>query len=455
MGRYALGTMIAVLALFLAPAAAPEFTVTAGGAPISLHECEGGHFGRFTVGKPLEVSIQTAFDTRWADVRPLSAGIKPKIENGVVRFTVAKPVPLTIEFNGEWKKVLHLFADPPEKTKPPANARVFAAGVHDAGVIELKDGETLYLAEGAWVKGQVRARNVRDIAIHGRGVLDGTDQPRSNMVFFEGVSNAVIEGVTVFHSKTWTVHIRNSEGIRIDGLKILNYQTGTDGIDLVATSRVMVENTFVRANDDCVVVKTFNGAGKGPDVRDITVRKSVFWNMPWGNAIEIGFELRAARVEKILFDDIDIIRVERGAALSIHNGDAAVVEDVEFRNIRIEDAQHKLIDLAVVYGQYGADRPPQDQRAARYMRGAWDGVLRFPPEEAAERARFRGQIRNIRFKNIHVVDGKFAFSVIAGFDADHTVENVTIEGLIVHGRPVRRAEDARLSVAHARGVAVR
>lgn len=447
--------MIAVLALFLAPPAVPEFTVTAGGASVSLHEFEGGHFGRFTLAKPVEVSIQTAFDARWVDVRPLSAGIRPTIENGVVRFTVAKPVPLTVEFNGEWKKVLHLFADPPETVKPPANARVFAAGIHEAGVIELKDGETLYLAEGAWVKGQVRARNAQNIAIRGRGVLDGTDQPRGNMIFLEGVRNALIEGVTVFHSKTWTVHVRSSEDIRIDGLKILNYQTGTDGIDLVSTSRAVVENTFVRANDDCVVVKTFGGAGKAPDVRDITVRKSVFWNMPWGNAIEIGFELRADRVEKILFDDIDIIRVERGAALSIHNGDAAVVEDIEFRNIRIEDAHHKLIDLAVVYGQYGADRPPQDQRAARYMRGAWDGVLRYPPEEAAERAKFRGQIRNIRFKNIQVVDGKFAFSVIAGFDDSHAVENVTIEGLTVHGRPVRRIGDARLSVSHSRGVVVR
>lgn len=445
-------------ALFLLQSAQmPEFTVHVNGAPIALHEFAGGAFGHAALDKPADVEIRTAFDVRWADVRPRSLGVQPSIDDthSVVRFRLARPAPITVEFNGEWKKVLHLFFDAPEKNPPAqgdSNVRYFGSGVHEAGVIELKDGETLYLAPGAWVKGVVKSTGTKNVSILGRGVLDATDQPRSNMILLDKTEGARIEGITLFNSKTWTAHLRGANGTRIDGLKILNYNTGTDGIDIVSSSDVVIENVFVRANDDCVVVKTRNNI----DVRDITVRKAVFWNMPWGNTVEVGFELVASRVERIRFEDIDIIRTERGAALSIHNGDAAEVRDVVFENIRVENALHKLIDLAVVYGQYGADRPKsQEERTKRYMRGAWDGVLRCPPEEMAECAKFRGTIRDITFRNIDVVEGALPFSVIAGFDANHAVEGVRIENLRHQGRRIRNAAEAKLSLQHAKGITVR
>jgi hypothetical protein len=443
--------------LLLQSTPAPDFAVRANGKPVPLHEFGGGAFGHVEIDKPVDVEIRTAFDVRWADVRPRSLGIQPSIgeTHDVVRFRLSRPAPVTVEFNGEWKKVLHLFADAPEKNPPSqtgANVRYFGAGVHEAGVIELKDGETLYLAPGAWVKGVARSTGTKSVVIRGRGVLDGTDQPRANMILLDKTQNARIEGITLFNSKTWTAHLRSANGTRIEGLKILNYNTGTDGIDIVSSSDVMVENVFVRANDDCVVVKTRNDI----DVRDITVRKAVFWNMPWGNAVEVGFELVAARVERIRFEDIDIIRTERGAALSIHNGDRAEVRDIVFENIRIENALHKLIDLAVVYGQYGADRPKSpEERTRRYMRGAWDGVLRCPSGELAECAKHRGTISGITFRDIDVVEGALPFSVIAGFDASHGVEDVRIENLRHEGRRIRDAAGAKLSIQHAKRVTVR
>jgi hypothetical protein len=62
-------------------------------------------------------------------------------------------------------------------------------------------------------------------------------------------------------------------------------------------------------------------------------------------------------VRDLRFLNSDIIHVERGAALSIHQGDDAEVRDVLFEDIRVEDARHKLVDLAVFYSQYSVDRP--------------------------------------------------------------------------------------------------
>jgi len=220
------------------------------------------------------------------------------------------------------------------------------------------------------------------------------------------------------------------------------------------------DGVFLMNNDDNVVIKTWGGtdkyprhAEKGPDVMNIRVLNSVIWNMAWGNALEIGFELRADRISDILFKNLDLIHVERGAALSIHNGDFAAVENIRFEDIRVENARHKLIDLAVFLSQYSTDRPSDpDERRRRYMNGAWDGVLKVAAGDSAKHAPFRGRIRNILFKNISVVDGAVPFSILSGFDSGHRVENIVIENLMFHGKKIRDAEEGKCFIGNAEGV---
>jgi hypothetical protein len=448
-----------LLSWMLQAPAPPLFEITAGGKRVELHDFPGGVFGQVEIARPTEVEVRARFDIRWVDVRPRSAGIKPAIasDHASFRFRMDRPVPLTIEFNGDWKRVIHLFGNPPERNPPKADAphvRYFGPGAHDPGLIELRDNETLYLAEGAWVKGMVASVGSRNIAIGGRGVLDGSGLPRRNMIYLEGAENARVEGITIVNSQTWTFNARRSNGLRVDGIRILNGRgpCSTDGIDLVSSSDALVENVFIRTNDDNVVVKNIDDR----EVHDITVRKAVFWNEPCGNAIEIGFELRSAPIRKILFQDIDIIRVERGAAISIHNGDSSTVEDVTFDNIRVEDARHKLIDFAIVYGQYGPDRPADRAEIAARMDpgGAWDGVLRCSPEQKAALGKGRGRLRNIVVRNMQVLES-LPFSVLSGWDQEHAVENVTVEGMTHQGRAIRNAVDGKFSVDHAPGLKFR
>lgn len=472
-----------LLSSMLQTSAPPLFEVTAAGASVELHDFPGGVFGQVEIARPTEIEVRARFDIRWVDIRPKSAGITPVIapDHERFHFRLDRPIPLTIEFNGDWQRVIHLFGNPPEKDPPKPdtpNVRYFGPGVHEPGLIELRDNETLYLAAGAWVKGIVAAVGSRNIAILGRGVLDGSGVPRRrqatkqqeaqpappatavnygnrrNMIYFEGADNARVEGITIVNSQTWTFNARRSNGLRVDGIRILNGHgpCSTDGIDLVSSSDALVENVFIRTNDDNVVVKNLDDR----EVHDITVRKAVLWNEPCGNALEIGFELRSAPIRKILFQDIDIIRVERGSAISIHNGDSSTVEDITFDNIRVEDARHKLIDFALLYGQYGPDRPAdRAEIPARMDRGgAWDGVLRCTPEQKAALANGRGHIRNILVKNMQVLEF-LPFSVLSGWDQDHAVENVIIEGLSYQGRPIRNVVDGKFSVDNAPGLTFR
>lgn len=85
------------------------------------------------------------------------------------------------------------------------------------------------------------------------------------------------------------------------------------------------------------------------------MQNAVFWNALWGNGLEIGFELNGAAVKNITFRNNDIIHVESGAALSIHNAGNSVVSNIVFDDIRIEDARQKLFDFAVFCSRYSED----------------------------------------------------------------------------------------------------
>lgn len=458
------------------PMPPPIFELRVGSERIAIHDLNAAAFGQFELTRPVEVSIRTEYDVRWVDIRPRSARIEAVIsaDHGTIRFTVTKPVALTIEFNGDWKRAVHLFATPPEKSPPATDApkvRRFGPGVHEVGEIVLQDGESVYLEKGSWVKGHIKAVKAKNITISGRGVLDGDfvvpeppptekkAQPYGNvrsMIRFEDVQDARIEGITIVNSKTWTVLLRRSKGIRVSGIHILNAGSPctTDGIDVVSSSDVVIEDVFIRTNDDNIAVKNLDSAER---ISDITVRRAVFWNEKCGNAIEIGFELRTGVLENIRFEDIDIIRVERGAAISIHNGDAATVKNVVFDNLRVEDARHKLIDFAIVWGAYGKDRPAsrEDRQKMSDRGGAWDAVLRAAPDVRKEQAEYRGHVENITVRNLHVVEGAHPFSVIAGYDEAHVVKGVTIENLRVGEKRIRTEKEAKLSKEFAPGLRLR
>ena len=449
----------------------PLFSASVSGRAIELHEFEQGSFGMFELTSPAEVEIRPDFDVRWVDIRPKSRAIKPIVgaDHKSVRFEMNEPGAVTVEFNDDLGHVVHLFGYAPQKDTPKPgtpNVRYFGPGIHEPGLIDLHDGEILYLAPGAWVKGNVRSIGTKDVVIRGRGVLDGSDVEKErasdrspgshNMIYLDRTQNAKIEGITIFNSVNWTVFVRSSTGTRIDGVNILNPSNnyGNDGFDIVSSSDVLVENTFVRTNDDCVVVKNLDDV----EVQNVLVRHSVFWNMATGgNGIETGFELRNHPVHDLRFEDVDLIHVQRGSAISIHNGDSAVVENIIFDNIRVEDVRRKLIDIAVVYAQYGADRPKDEEENRRRIDrgGAWDGILTYTPEQKPALSNLRGHIRNITIKDVHVIEGPLPYSVISGFDDEHAVDGVVVEGLQYQGQHIRNAGECKLVTQHARGVSFR
>jgi hypothetical protein len=418
---------------------------------------------------PVTVEIECGQDVKWVDVRPLSAGIKPRLVDHKIVFSIPSPGNFSIEINGKPNHPLFLFANPPEVKPDPSNPEVifFEAGkIHRAGIIRPKSNQQIFIEGGAIVTGAVSATGVENVKISGHGILDGSfnnqlsNREMSTMFTAEGgytvpgkyqrfielidSKNLVIEGLILNNSTTWQVVPINCDNVVISGLKLISDNPSDDGIDIVRSRKVRVSDCFIRTKDDCVAIKAHLDYPESVTVDDVLVEKCVFWNAAWGNGLEIGFELHSAEISNITFRDCDVIHVESGAVFSIHNSEKATVRNVLYDHIRIEDARHKLVDLAIFRSKYCTD----GSRDAEYieqntLHGAWDGVLAVPPDQKAYHAQFRGKIENIRFNHI-CIQGIFPFSIIAGYDREHQVKNVTFSHIYVCGKKIDSIEGMKI-----------
>ncbi len=448
-----------------------EYDVTVNGkkafvyaSPVPAAYCS------FEMNGPVDVIIKAARDVKWVDVRPFSAGVKATFRDSIIRLRLTKPQQVSIELNGSIKTPLFLFANAPEKAKTARNQPnviFFEAGkIHYPGIINLQSNQTVYVEGGAVVVGVIKAKNAKNIKILGRGVFDGTYNNRLNdsllkqlkdtaalkmmkgsyhrFLEFVDCENVTVEDITLHNSTSWQVVPINCTNVIISHVKIVSDQASDDGIDVVRSKNVHIRNSFIRTKDDNVVIKAHMNYPADVPVDGVLVEDCIFWNALWGNALEIGFELNAAEVKNIVFRNCDVIHVEAGAVISIHNAGTGHVKNVTFENIRIEDARQKLFDLAIFRSQYSGDGTHDpDEHKRMYLNGAWDGVLAVPAGQKTYHANFRGRISDVVLKNIQVVDGLFPYSIFYGFDEEHNVSNVTIENLSVGGRKIRQLAKAK------------
>ncbi len=436
------------LTIYPAPtgvAEAADIRITANGREVFACNCPKAAFATFAFVGEVTVAItrQAPFDS--VVIRPLSKAITPAVDEQTVSFTLTEPANVSVEFDGDIARPVFIFAGPPEAAAPdPNDARVhyFEGGtIHQAGIIELKSNETVYLAGGAVVRGQIRATGASNIRILGPGMLDATDNGGGHMIDLVECDGIEIADITVFGSGEWNVVPTKSRNVHIDNIKIVSWWGASDGIDVVSCEGVLIENCFIRNEDDCVVIKAHDGV----DVRDVLVRQCVFWNGMPGNGMEIGFDLRAETIREIVFTDCDIIHVEEGGVLTIHNGDTAMVEDILFDDIRVEDARGRLIEIQVGLSVWSVDCPEQYRPRFKDPDYKWIGSWLIPSPDTMETyALGRGNIRNVTFRNINVTGESLPESLIMSYDEAHGVQNVVIDNLRFNGQAVSDLDSANI-----------
>ena len=451
---------------------AKDFVVTVNGRETFVYDSPVGAFVVFGASAAVEVKIKlTDLDVKHVDVRPLQHGITPAIFASTVTVQVPVAASLSVEFNGNLKRPLFIFANVPGGQKPdPASpgVRYFRGGsVYSVGEVELKDNDEVYVEGGAIVKGSFRATGARNVVIHGPGIIDGTGvrgeedyrvavknyRHWRNLVHFVDSERVRVEDVVLFNSNTWNIVPDRSSHVTIDRVKILCGNPSDDGIDILQSSDVTIRNSFIRSKDDCIAIKSLFETHPEKRTARVRVEDCVFWSAEWGNALEIGFETLSPVIEDVAFRNCSVIHKEGGAVFSIHNTDYASVKNIRYENIEVEDAHDKLIDLGIFVSLFSKDNPydVDEFRQSHSLPGVWNNALRIPPGQEKFFSAGRGQIGNISFDGIRV-HGNFPFSVINGYDDDHLVNGVSIRNFEVNGQAIERVEDAKLYLKFSGGI---
>ena len=381
-----------------------------------------GAFAYFDLQNSATIKVTVPSKITTAKILPSSLGIIPVIRGNSISFPAKSPSNLTIEINGEWIRSLHIFINPPEVNIPSPddpNVIYFGPGIHEITHLVVGDNKTLYIAGGAVVRAIIRPDEEfrisgysglrtysssiqlqgKNIIVRGRGIIDasGCTTHSRNMLMVRG-SNITIEGIILRDAPTWTVPVRESDNVTIDNIKLIGYRANADGIDICNSQNVTVKNCFIRTLDDLIVIKTPRG-GKS-DVKHIVAKNCVLWNQV-AHALSIGAEI-TKDINDVLFTDCDIIHDQgREWSLRVYHTDAALVSDVRFENIRIEESI-KFISLWINKAVWTSD---QD----------------------------RGHINGISFRNIHASGTPLSVE-LKGFDEGHTVENVVFQDVTLNGK---------------------
>ncbi|GLX71516.1 glycosyl hydrolase family 28 protein [Paenibacillus glycanilyticus] len=415
---------------------AKEVSVTVNGRLVDVLRTNVAYFAPVTYSGSAVVEIEAAAPIRSVAISPLKLNIPVEVSGNTARFTLEDNRYLHLKIEGI---SLPLFFYGNEEQAYDGKATLYFKGgqVYEIGELVLQDNESIYIEDGAIVKGSVRASGASNIKIYGNGVLDGsyfhgTRDYRTILLY--DCSNVEIRDIIMVEPPCWMIMLANCRHVHIDRIKQIGEVVSSDGIDIVGCQHVLIENCILRNNDDCVVIKAFDWSENpdspmlyaAKDVHGIEVRSCVFVNGPSGNAVEIGHELTIDEVRDVKFHDIDIVSVNGyGAALSIHVGDRATVRDIVFENIRIEHYYDKLIDFRVMRSMYNTDNE-------------------------------RGRIQDILLKDIEVVSSLYnpgySISVIGGYDAEHPVERVTFDNFKLGGRKIMDGNELDLFVKEARDI---
>lgn len=432
---------------------------------------ELAYFARLAADGPVAFCYTPKRPFSVCTIRPLSARVVPTVKDGVVTFTLPHAGGYTVELDGT-HNALHLFVDPPlgySVSRDAKGVHYFGPGVHRVGVLQLKDDETVYIDEGAVVYGCIHGTGVHRVRILGRGILDNSENVeeilfkvaklgdgsvdvrnsrRKHTIHLVNSSDIEIEGITIRDSLCYNVACFGCTNTSVKNCKIIgSWRYNTDGIDLHNCRKAHVAGCFLRTYDDSLCAKGHSGYVL--DVcEDLVFENCVIWN-DWGKALEIGAETRAEHLRNIVFRNCDVIHVT-GPAMDIMNVDYGRVHDVLFENIRVE--YDPVIQRPAIQKNDEARFVPDPKSA--YMPLAFCFNIQ-KHREYSEGLQRRGYIYDITLRNIRIHAERMPSSVIYGYNEEHTVSNITVDGLFLGDRRMTTLQDAQIHIGkHARNVKI-
>jgi hypothetical protein len=257
-------------------------------------------------------------------------------------------------------------------------------GEYTVGTIQLKDNVTLNIEAGATLflsqlkedytdgsRTMIYAENAKNIAVTGRGTLDGLAQYdfaemrgvdpeivkeielakaagielrryyrkasalNAYMFIINDCTNFSLTDVTIINTPLWNVRLNDCNRVFVRGVYIysdLEKGVNSDGIDIVSTSNVTISDSVIVTGDDSIVIKTIprNGKKANPS-ENITVTNCILSSS--STPLMIGTETHAD-IKHVVFNNCVIRNSNKGFGINVQDG--ATVSNIIFSNLTIE-----------------------------------------------------------------------------------------------------------------------
>lgn len=377
-------------------------------------EMEDLNVAGFSCSGPVTIRIKAREKIDTFTIRPLSCNIKAKGDGTELTFTITGPRKLYIEINN--LPHLAIFANPlevnPQKKGDPG-VIYYGPGVHNPGRIDLVSNMTMYIAGGAIVNTDIYGRNLKNVTIAGRGIIQGK-------IEITGSSNFNVSGVFIRNTKGWTNTLTDCHNCSYRNVKVFSYEAvySVDGIDPVSCTNFTIDDCFMRCRDDCVAIKSTDPKLK---VDSIFVSNCVMVGWACSDGVTIGYELNGGPVENIQVKNCDILyargdgRTGGHSAFSIVCDGPAMVKNILFEDIRVEEhVEFKNLELIVTDGTlYGTDPP--------------------------------GHINGVILRNIQWANGTKPL-IINGYSPDNLAEDIVFDKCKVGGKSLGSINDADIRI---------
>ena len=249
----------------------------------------------------------------------------------------------------------------------------------------------------------IYARGAENIAITGRGVIDGNArrefqgwamgvshlqdkaQERSRQMGAAGTPlaerqfgagsylrpsmiqpyecrNVLIEGVTIKDAPFWVIHPTFCTNVTVRGVTVDSLLINNDGCDPDSCTDVLIENCRFHTGDDGVALKAGRDADAWRDGRvtqNVVIRNCVFQSKI--NALCIGSEMSAG-VRHVFMEDC---RVEEGESCIYFKSNAdrgGFIENVRVRRVQIGQSRAGVVRFETNYHSYRGGKAPTAYR---------------------------------------------------------------------------------------------
>lgn len=362
---------------------------------------------KFEFEGKVEVAVTSKHrDIQSFKVRPLSFGIDARQEGRTITFILDCPRYLSVEVNGDIFNNLQLFADnileiPNVKKR---DLIYFGPGYHvlEKDSLYVPSGKTVFIDNGAVIRGNIIVKGVRDVKVLGHGVI----KPQK----FGGIQVQYSKKVLIDGPLTHQIPVGGSDSVQVRNAKSITWFGWGDGMNIFASNNVSYKHVFCRNSDDCSTIyctrKEYHGG-----CRNILIEDATYW-ADMAHPIMIGLHSETDEdevIENVVYRNVNILdqaenQLDYQGCIAINDGDNVLVRNVLFSDFHIESLRKgMLVNMRVCFNK-------------KYCRAPGRGI------------------KDITLRNITYTGAEPNMGLIVGYNEQRSIDNVRFENLRINGK---------------------